>query len=257
MDLLNKKRLEYIFQKNKIDIIFNFAAQAGVRYVSSHPEKFIESNIYGFHNLIEVSKKYNISKFFYASSSSVYGDKNKYPVSENVKLHPKNIYGLSKKMNEEYVDIFSNNKTKYIGLRFFTVFGEWGRPDMLILKFLDYAKKNKKFLVHNYGNHSRDFTYISDVVNILNKLKNKNFKSNQIYNICSNRPIHIRKLISYLIKKTNYKNLKNVKHNNYEVFKTHGQNNKILKCVNFKKFNDFYKSVDKTINWYEKYKYLI
>ena len=164
VDLLNKKSLDNIFKKNKIDIIFNFAAQAGVRYVSSHPEKFIDSNIYGFHNLIEVSKKYKISKFFYASSSSVYGDKNIYPVSEDDKLYPKNIYGLSKKMNEEYADMLLDNKTKYIGLRFFTVFGEWGRPDMLILKFLDYAKKNKKFLLNNSGNHWRDFTYIDDVV---------------------------------------------------------------------------------------------
>jgi UDP-glucuronate 4-epimerase len=257
IDLLDKKKLEKLFKENKIDIIFNFAAQAGVRYVSSHPEKFIESNIYGFHNLIEVSKKYKISKFFYASSSSVYGDKNKFPVSENVKLYPKNIYGLSKKMNEEYVNISLNNKTKYIGLRFFTVFGEWGRPDMLILKFLDYARKNKEFLLNNGGNHWRDFTYIEDVVEILSMLKNKKFKKNQIYNICSNRPIHIKKLVNYLIKKTHNKKIKNVKHNSYEAFKTHGQNNKILKTVSFKKFSDFYTTVDATLKWYKEYNHLI
>ena len=256
-DLLNKNDLEKIFKKNKIDIIFNFAAQAGVRYVSSHPEKFIESNIYGFHNLMEVSKKYNISKFFYASSSSVYGDKNKYPTDENDKLYPKNIYGLSKKVNEEYVDMYLDKKTKYIGLRFFTVFGEWGRPDMLVLKFLDYAKKNKQFLLNNSGDHWRDFTYINDVVEILYKLKNKKFKNNQIYNICSNKPIHVKKLISYLIKKTEYKKIKNVKHNNYEVFKTHGKNTKILKLINNVKFSDFYTKIDTTIKWYEDYNYLI
>lgn len=257
VDLLNKKRLDSVFKNNKIDIIFNFAAQAGVRYVSTHPEKFIDSNIYGFHNLVEVSKKYRISKFFYASSSSVYGDKNVYPVTENDKLYPKNIYGLSKKMNEEYVNMFLNSKTKYIGLRFFTVFGEWGRPDMLILKFLDYAKKNKKFLLNNAGNHWRDFTYVDDVVEILFKLKDKKFKKNEIYNICSNRPIHIKKLIRYLINKTEYKKIKNIEHNNYEVFKTHGKNNKILKIVNFKKFSDFYTNVDKTIEWYKNYNHLI
>ena len=117
-----------------------------MRYVSSYPEKFIDSNIYGFHNLLEISKKYPISKFFYASSGSVYGDKNKFPVNEKVNLYPKNVYGLSKKINEEYVNINYREKTTYIGLRFFTVFGEWGRPDMLILKFLDYAKKKKTFL---------------------------------------------------------------------------------------------------------------
>ena len=257
IDLIDKKKLENIFERNKIDIIFNFAAQAGVRYVSSHPEKFIESNIYGFHNLLEVSKNYNISKFFYASSSSVYGDKNKYPVNEGAKLSPKNIYGLSKKINEEYVGIISNNKTKYIGLRFFTVFGEWGRPDMLIIKFLDYAKNKKLFSLNNSGNHSRDFTYIGDVVDILDKIKNKKFYSNQIYNICTNRPIKIKKLINYLIKKTKFKKIKNVKHNNIEVIKTHGHNKKILKIINFKKFSDFYSNVDTTIDWYKEYNHLI
>ena len=143
IDLSNKKKLSYLFKKQKIDIVFHFAAQAGVRYVSSHPEKFIHSNILGFHNLIDVSKNFNIKKFFYASSSSVYGDSNKFPVDEKSKLNPKNIYGLSKKLNEEYIKINSNKKTQYIGLRFFTVYGEWGRPDMLILKYLDYAKKIK------------------------------------------------------------------------------------------------------------------
>ena len=206
---------------------------------------------------MEVSKKYNISKFFYASSSSVYGDKNKYPADENDKLYPKNIYGLSKKVNEEYVDMYLDKKTKYIGLRFFTVFGKWGRPDMLILKFLDYAKKNKKFLLNNSGNHWRDFTYIDDVVEILFKLKDVKFKKNQIFNICSNKPIHIKKLMSYLINKTKYKNITNVKHNNYEVFKTHGKNNKILKTVKFKKFSEFYKNVDVTIDWYKYYNNLL
>ena len=195
IDLLDKKKLEKLFKENKIDIIFNFAAQAGVRYVSSHPEKFIESNIYGFHNLIEVSKKYKISKFFYASSSSVYGDKNKFPVSENVKLYPKNIYGLSKKMNEEYVNILLNNKTKYIGLRFFTVFGEWGRPDMFMLKLFKAHMRKGIFYLNNYGNHERDFTYIGDVVKAVDKLIKRKFKKHEVFNICSDKPINIYAII--------------------------------------------------------------
>ena len=133
--------------------------------------------------------------------------KNNFPVSEEVKLYPKNIYGLSKKMNEEYVNLNYREKTKYIGLRFFTVFGQWGRPDMLILKFLDHAK-NKTFFVNNSGNHWRDFTYIDDVVEILEKLMNKKFKKFEIYNICSNRPIHIKELLKYLIKKQILRKLK-------------------------------------------------
>tara|TARA_B110000238_G_C16081436_1_gene419642 strand:- start:134 stop:1090 length:957 start_codon:yes stop_codon:yes gene_type:complete len=257
IDLLEKNKLKKLFKDNKIDMIFHFAAQAGVRYVKTYPEKFIESNIYGFHNILNISKLYKIRKFFYASSSSVYGDNNKFPVNEKSNLHPKNIYGLTKKMNEEYINIFNNQKTNYIGLRFFTVFGEWGRPDMLILKFLKHAEKNKNFFLNNSGKHWRDFTYITDVVNILYKLKSKKINSNKIYNICSNRPIFIKNLINFLIKKTNFDKIYNVKHDDIEAFKTHGKNSVIIKKTGFKKFSDFYKSVDTTINWYKKYKYLI
>ena len=257
IDLFQKKKLITFFKKHKIDVIFHFAAQAGVRYVFSNPEKFIDSNIVGFHNLVDVSKNYNIKKFFYASSSSVYGDDNKFPVNEKSKLVPKNIYGLSKKMNEEYININSNIKTKYIGLRFFTVFGEWGRPDMLILKFLKTAQDKKIFYLNNGGKHWRDFTYIDDVVSNLEKLLNKNFRNNTIINICSNKPIYIINLINYLCKKTNFYNVKKIKHNKIEAFKTHGENNKLKKITKFKKFSNFYNSVDKTIEWYQTYKKLI
>jgi len=257
IDLSNKKKLSYLFKKQKIDIVFHFAAQAGVRYVSSHPEKFIHSNILGFHNLIDVSKNYNIKKLFYASSSSVYGDSNKFPVDEKSKLNPKNIYGLSKKLNEEYIKINSNKKTQYVGLRFFTVYGEWGRPDMLILKYLDYARKNKTLYLNNSGNHWRDFTYIDDVTKILSKLIRKKFKKNEIYNICSNRPILIKNLISYLNKKTGFNKIKNVDLNNLEVFKTHGKNMKLKRKINFSKYSNFNKNVDKTIKWFKKYNHLI
>ena len=257
IDLSNKKKLSNLFEKEKINIVFHFAAQAGVRYVSSHPEKFIHSNILGFHNLIDVSKNHNIKKFFYASSSSVYGDSSKFPVDENSELNPKNIYGLSKKLNEEYIKINSNKKTQYIGLRFFTVYGEWGRPDMLILKYLNYARKNKTLYLNNSGNHWRDFTYIDDVTKILSKLIKKKFRENEIYNICSNRPILIKKLISYLNKKTGFNKIKNVDLNKLEVFKTHGKNIKLKKKINFSKYSNFNKNIDNTIKWFEKYNHLI
>ena len=257
IDINQKKKLNTFFKKNKIDVVFHFAAQAGVRYVSSHPEKFIESNIFGFHNLIDVSKNFNIKKFFYASSSSVYGDKNKFPVNEKSNLFPKNIYGLSKKMNEEYIDINSSQKTKYIGLRFFTVFGEWGRPDMLILKFLKNAENKKTFYLNNKGKHWRDFTYIGDVVENLERLLFRKYKNNLILNICSNKPIYIKNLISYLCNKSKFYKIKNIKKNKIEAEKTHGENKNLKKLTKFKKFSDFYSSVDKTINWYTKYNKLI
>lgn len=257
IDLSNKKKILSLFKVANIDIVFHFAAQAGVRYVSSHPEKFIHSNILGFHNLLDVSKNFKIKKFFYASSSSVYGDANKFPVDENSKLYPKNIYGLSKKVNEEYININSSQKTKYIGLRFFTVYGEWGRPDMLILKYLDYAKKNKTLHLNNSGNHWRDFTYINDVTKILTKLISKKFVKNEIYNVCSDRPILIKDLILYLTRKTGFNKIKNVNMNKLEAFKTHGKNSKLKKKINFSKYSNFYRNVDNTIKWFKKYNHLI
>ena len=257
LDLKDKNKLSNYFKKNQIDIIFHLAAQAGVRYVSSHPEKFIESNIFGFHNLIEVSKLYDIKKFFYASSSSVYGDRNKFPVDEKSKLNPKNIYGLSKKINEEYILINSNKKTKYIGLRFFTVFGEWGRPDMLILKFLKFAKNKKTFYLNNMGNHWRDFTYIDDVVENLVRLLNKKFSTHVILNICSNKPILIKDFFEYFSKKTNFSKIRNIKKNKFEIFKKNGKNNKLKNITKFKKYSNFYYCVDKTIIWFQKYFKLI
>ena len=159
-------------------------------------------------------------------------------------------------MNEEYININCNTHTKYIGLRFFTVFGEWGRPDMLILKFLKTAKNKKVFYLNNNGKHWRDFTYIDDVVKNLEKLLTKNFKTNTIFNICSNRPIYIKNLINYLCKKTNFYKIKKIKQNKIEAIKTHGENKKLKKITNFKKFSNFYISVDKTIEWYQNYKKL-
>ena len=113
-------------------------------------------------------KNYNIKKIIYASSSSVYGGNYKYPSKENFDLKPNNIYSLTKKNNEELAQLFCNYyNLNLIGLRFFTVFGPWGRPDMLTLKLLDKIKKKETFQINNFGNHSRDFTYIDDVINMM------------------------------------------------------------------------------------------
>ena len=149
------------------------------------------------------------------------------------------------------------SKVKFIGLRFFTVYGEWGRPDMLILKFLDHVKKNKLFLLNNSGNHWRDFTYIDDVTNILARLLDKKYITNQILNICSNNPIRIKDLIKFLNKTFNFNKIKNVKSNKFEVYKTHGSNKKLMKIINFKNFSNIYDKLDNIILWYKKYKNLI
>lgn len=257
-DLIHKKKLDKLFKDYKFDIIFHFAAQAGVRYVLTNPEKFVESNIVGFDNLLNASKKSQYTKkFFYASSSSVYGELNKYPAKEKNFLRPKNIYGLSKKFNEDLVKLNQSNKTRYIGLRLFTVYGEWGRPDMLILKLLKYAERKKVFYLNGNGDYWRDFTYINDVVDIIFKLSKTNFKQDQIYNICNSKPVHIGKLVKMISKKINFNKIVSSRKNNIEVFKTHGCNKKVLKLINKKSFHNCFSQLDKIINWHNKYKHLI
>jgi UDP-glucuronate 4-epimerase len=257
VDISAKKKLENILKNLKVDIVVHLAAQAGVRYSLTHPQEFIKSNINGFFNLLDVLKNHKIKNFFYASSSSVYGDKKKFPLQENFKVEPNNIYGLTKKFNEELIKICGNKNTKYIGLRFFTVYGEWGRPDMLILKFLSNIKNNKTFYLYNNGNHFRDFTYIDDVVKIIEKILNRKYKNNEIFNICSGTSVHVGRLVKYLSNKTGFVNIKNKIRNNYEIYKTHGSNAKIKKIINLKKFSNIFDKIDNIILWSKKYRNLI
>ena len=144
IDLINQNKLNKIFNKNKFTSVFHFAAQAGVRYSVEYPSKYIESNIRGFFNILEIIRKKNIKKFFYASSSSVYGNSNNFPLKESQDLKPTNTYSLTKKFNEDLSEIFLKYyKVRPIGLRFFTVYGEWGRPDMFISKAIEAAYKKK------------------------------------------------------------------------------------------------------------------
>ena len=146
LDLFEKKKLNALFSKKNFPIVYNFAAQAGVRYSFENPESYINSNIIGFNNILNSIKRFKVKKFFFASSSSVYGNIGPFPKKENSKLNTLNIYSLSKLSNEIIARSFSNrSNTQIIGLRFFSIYGEWGRPDMLILKYLLAAKKKKKF----------------------------------------------------------------------------------------------------------------
>ncbi len=252
VDITNKKNLKNFFKKKKIDLVIHLAAQAGVRYSLVNPQKYIDVNIFGFLNLIEQLRLNKIKNFFYASSSSVYGDSTKFPLDEKQSLNPKNIYGLSKKLNEQIAKFYSKCfKINSTGLRFFTIYGEWGRPDMFMLKLFK-AKMNKKmFELNNYGNHKRDFTYISDATHSVYGLIQKKQKGHNIYNICSNNPIKISKIINHF-KKNNNVNVRLVKMHKADVKDTHGKNNKIKKTIKNFKISNFYKCFDRTYNWYIK-----
>jgi len=259
IDISNRNLLFKFFKKKKIDIIFNLAAQAGVRYSLIKPDSYFFSNLIGFLNICDLAKLLKVKKVFFASSSSVYGDAKIYPVKESFDLNPKNIYGLTKKMNEISAKTLSlNGKIKFIGLRFFTVFGEWGRPDMMLFKVMDSYQKKKFFYLNDSGKHFRDFTYIKDVVSILNKLIKVNFKNNfELFNVCSNRPIKVIKIMNVMqdnlkglkIKNVNSKILKKI-----EVDKTHGDNKKIINLIKDQKFTNFNVALKNTIDWYMKNK---
>ena len=241
------------FNKNKkFDIVFHFAAQAGVRYSLINPKKYINTNINGFIKLIDSLNKSKIKKIIYASSSSVYGDTNSFPTNEKTQLNPKNIYGYTKVINEELSKYyFENLKIPFIGLRFFTIYGVWGRPDMLILKLLKAHHNNLKFELNNGGDHYRDFTSIDDVIKISLKLIKKKINENIVLNISSNKPIYIKTLIKKIkLHKKNLK-IKVIKRNKADVYKTHGDNKVLSNFIGYKIRRKFDNDLSKLIKWFD------
>ena len=256
-NIINKRKLEKIFKIKKINLIINLAAQAGVRYSLEKPSEFVDNNIQGFYSLIDIANKYNIKKIIYASSSSIYGDSKKFPLKENQNVIPKNIYSLSKKINEEMAEVFSRQyDISFVGLRFFTVYGEWGRPDMFMMKYLasSYDKKIN-FYLNNYGKHTRDFTYILDACKIISKLVFTKKKLNhEIFNICSNKP----KKLTDIIKKINLLTQKKPKLfkrklQKADVVKTHGNNKKIRDFIGSQNFTSIDHGLKITAEWFKNY----
>ena len=201
-DLTDKKTIKKIFKK-KIDYVINLAAQAGVRYSLKNPDVYFNSNIKGFFNLIEEVKKKKIKHFIFASSSSVYGESVKYPTSEKISSdNPIQFYAATKKCNEIIAHSYSKlYNLKTTGVRFFTVYGPWDRPDMAIQKFSKKIIERKTIKIFNNGRHYRSFSYIDDVVNHLQKiifLKNKSKKNYQILNIGSSQSVALSKVIKLI-----------------------------------------------------------
>ena len=212
-----KNRIDELFKNEAFDVVINLAAQVGVRYSLDNPYAYLESNLLGFLNILEASKNNNIKHLIYASSSSVYGLNTKMPYSIHHNVdHPISFYAATKKTNElmahTYSYLYSLPTT---GLRFFTVYGPWGRPDMALYKFAEAMLKNERIKVFNYGKHQRDFTYIDDIVNGISLIVNKPAVVNtdwngvkpdpasslapwRVYNIGNNEPVELSKYISAL-----------------------------------------------------------
>jgi UDP-glucuronate 4-epimerase len=254
IDVNNVNTLHHFLKNKKIQIIYHLAAQAGVRYSYQNPAKYVNNNILGFYNIIQIAKKIGVQKIIYASSSSVYGDSKKFPLKEKQKLYPKNIYAVSKMLNEQTAELYSKiTNINFIGLRFFTVYGEWGRPDMFLFKLFKCSVKKTVFELNNSGNHKRDFTYIEDVVKIMKKVINIKKYRHLIFNVCSNTPVSIQDIIEKFSKKE-YLKFKNIKKHKADILITHGCNSKIRKMSNFLEFSPFYEKLWKTYNWYVKNK---
>ena len=253
IDIRQKSKIQNLFKNNYFDVVMHFAAQAGVRYSLINPKKYIEVNKKGFENLLNALKEKPPQKIIFASSSSVYGNSKKLPTNEKNILKPNNVYAKTKINNEKLAKMYKKKFGLNIcGLRFFTVYGEWGRPDMFLFKLLKAYKKKNFFYLNNFGNHTRDFTYSGDVVKILNKLvKLKKFNFD-IANICNSNPVNIRFICKNFQKKYNFKKIKLVEKNKADVLNTHGDNRKIKKIVKMKKFTPFNVGFKKTSNWYFK-----
>ena len=258
-DIIDKKKINNIFIKYKPKIVIHLAAQAGVRYSIENPDQYIKSNIVGFFNILDCSRMAKIKLFFYASSSSVYGNNKNFPLSEKYNTDDQlSLYAASKKSNEiiarSYFNIFG---FKSVGMRFFTVYGPYGRPDMFMFKLLESMYFNKKLYVYNHADHYRDFTYIDDVVNsifLLTKSKKINNKS-YVVNIGRGSSIGLKKIITYIQELTSKKpNIKYIKMQKGDVKKTHSDLSNLRSLIEYSPKIDYRKGLLLFIDWYKKYK---
>ena len=215
LDLSKTRNLEKILKKYKIKKICHLAAQAGVRYSLKNPKIYLKYNIDGFLNILEACRQFDKIKLVYASSSSVYGGNKKVPFSvlDDVSK-PVSIYAVTKRSNELMAESYSKLfKLNIIGLRFFTVYGPWGRPDMAIWMFTEAMLKKHKINVFNNGNLSRDFTYIDDIIKGIRASLDFNFKNknslHHIFNLGNNKPVTVNKMIATLEKILSVKAKKN------------------------------------------------
>jgi len=204
MNLEDRKELPKLFENEKFDVVCNLAAQAGVRYSLENPESYVDSNLVGFLNILECCRHNQIKHLVYASSSSVYGLNKKIPFSTDDNVdNPISLYAATKKSNELMAHTYSHLfKLPTTGLRFFTVYGPWGRPDMAMFLFTDAIVNERPIKVFNHGNMERDFTYIDDivegVVRIIEKSMNKRIRKDEyykLYNIGNNNSVKLMDFI--------------------------------------------------------------
>lgn len=254
-DIQNLSGLRKVFQKHAIGRICNLAAQAGVRHSLKDPFSYQKSNLEGFLNLLELAREYRIANFVYASSSSVYGDSPKIPFSVDDRVDtPVSLYGATKKANElmayAYNHLFGIPCT---GLRYFTVYGPWGRPDMALFLFADAILNNRPINVYNYGRMKRDFTYIGDVVEGTIAALERPF-AHEVFNLGNSDPIELMDFIGIIeeeLGRTAQKNMMPLQPG--DVLETAADIRKSKDMLGFSPKTPIREGIKKFLKWYREY----
>ncbi|MDK9855709.1 NAD-dependent epimerase [Staphylococcus equorum] len=271
--LENYEELTKIFTDEQPEVVVNLAAQAGVRYSIENPRAYIDSNIVGFMNVLECSRHFNIKNLIYASSSSVYGANTSKPFSTSDNIdHPLSLYAATKKSNELMAHTYSHlYNLPTTGLRFFTVYGPWGRPDMALFKFTDAIVKDETIDVYNHGKMMRDFTYVDDIVEAISRLVKKPASPNpewtgespdpgssyapyKVYNIGNNSPVRLMEFVEAIENKLGKEAKKNYMDlQPGDVPETYANVDDLFRDINFKPETTIQDGVNKFVNWYLEY----
>lgn len=273
VDMVEREEINTIFENEKPQVVVNLAAQAGVRYSIENPMAYIDSNIVGFMNVLEASRHNDIKNFIYASSSSVYGANESYPFSVHDNIdHPLSLYAATKKSNELMAHTYSNlYDIPTTGLRFFTVYGPWGRPDMALFKFTKNIIEGKPIDVYNNGDMLRDFTYVEDIVEAISRLVEKPAKRNpewsgktpdpatsfapyEVYNIGNNSPVKLLDFIEAIEEHVGKKAIKNMMPlQPGDVPATYANVDALYNAVDFKPETAIKDGVGEFVKWYVDY----
>ncbi len=272
-DLKEKDTVLKVFDKYQFEYVVNLAAQAGVRHSLTHPETYVDSNVMGFVNILEGCKKYDIKHLVYASSSSVYGANTTLPFSEKHTIdHPLSLYAATKKANELMAHAYAASfKVPSTGLRFFTAYGPWGRPDMALFIFTKAILNDEPIDVYNNGKMSRDFTYIDDVVEGIYRLiptipkgdqnwkyeesvPSESFAPFKVYNIGNNNPVALLDYIEEIEKNLGKKAVKNMLPLQVgDVPSAHADVSSLMEGVNYKPETTVKTGIRNFIEWYQSY----
>ncbi|MFL3025772.1 MAG: GDP-mannose 4,6-dehydratase [Candidatus Neomarinimicrobiota bacterium] len=255
IDISKIKMISPVFNKFKPKKVINLAAQAGVRYSIENPYAYLDSNLVGFLNIIELCRENKTEGFIYASSSSVYGENKKIPFSIKDSVDkPISLYAASKKANEliaySYSHLYGLHTT---GLRFFTVYGPWGRPDMAYYIFTKKISNNEPISVYNHGNMKRDFTFIDDIINGTKAAINKNYKQ-EIFNLGNNKSVNLLDFISIIENELNKKAIINFKPmQSGDVKETFADITESKEKLGFEPKITIKEGISKFVEWYKNY----